>query len=237
MLGQNTRRFVVFLTALLGFYALAAWLLVLPETLVPAGVGLEKTTDSLCDSAAAKNPGDDEILFLPLADLPHHLVKALLRQEDRSFWVHHGVNWGLLFRALRKNVAAAEYRYGGGTITMQLTRELALGKRRNLLRKIREIAYALQLENRLSKSRILELYLNVVHWGPGIRGVGAASCYYFGTPATEVSPGQSTRLVRVLTSPPRLGPELHRQAAPERRAAGAAGSCLVAERFVGVWPE
>jgi len=230
--GQNSPRFVLLAGALLGVYALAAWLLVLPEIVVPPGIDLARTTDSLCDRGS---PGGDEILFLPLTDLPNHLVAALIEQEDRSFWVHHGINWGTFFRALRKDLAAGEYRYGAGTITMQLVRELWLGKRRNLVRKIREIAYALQLENRLPKNRILELYLNVVHWGPGVRGVGAASCYYFGIPATELSPNQVMRLVTVLTSPPRLGPELRRQAALEQDSAGA-GSCRAAKGVALAWP-
>jgi membrane peptidoglycan carboxypeptidase len=232
--GQSSLRFVLLVSALLGVYALAAWLFVLPE-IVPPAIDLGQTADSLCDSAAAAPLGGDEILYVAAADLPQHLVTALLEQEDRSFWVHHGVNWGTFFRALQKNLTAGEYRYGAGTITMQLVRELWLGKRRNLLRKAREIAYALQLENRLSKKQILELYLNVVHWGPGVRGVGAASCYYFGIPASEISPNQAMRLVTVLTSPPRLGPELRHQAALERNTLGA-GSCRAAEGVALAWP-
>ncbi len=214
MLGKTRSAFFVLVAALAGVYGLAAWLLVLPPISLPAGIDFQSAADPPCNSAAWL--GDNRILFVPISQMPPHLISALLYQEDRFFFRHHGVRWAPLFRALRKNVAAGQYRYGAGTITMQLMREIALSKERTLLRKMREIAYALQVENRFSKRRIAELYLNVVHWGPGVRGVGAASCYYFGIPATQLSSDQSARLVSVLTSPPRFGPELFRNAALER---------------------
>jgi monofunctional biosynthetic peptidoglycan transglycosylase len=134
-----------------------------------------------------------------------------LAQEDRLFYDHYGVNWELVLRALGRNIAAREVRYGASTLTMQLARELFLDKRRNLLRKLREMAYALQLERQLDKAQILELYLNVVDWGPGLRGIGAASCYYFGIPPAELSPDQSARLVALLPSPERLGEQLREE--------------------------
>ena len=214
MLGKTRSAFFILLGALAAVYALAAWLLILPPIALPPGVDVDPAADPPCGTTAWL--GDNRILFVPISDLPRHLIAALLVQEDRAFHWHRGVRWAPLFRAMRKNIAAGEYRYGAGTITMQLMREIALGKERTLLRKTREIAYALQTENRLSKRRIAELYLNVVHWGPGVRGVGAASCYYFGIPATQLTADQSARLVSVLTSPPRLGPELYRNAALER---------------------
>ena len=214
MFGQTRSLFLLLLALLSAAYGLAIWLLVLPRIDLPPGLDFENAADPPCRGAWL---GDDRIRFVPLSDLPSHLVLAVLRQEDRKFYHHRGVLWAPLLRALRKNVAAGQYRYGAGTLTMQLMRELGLGKQRTLLRKTREIAYALQAENRLSKDRILELYLNVVHWGPGVRGVGAASCHYFGISATQLSADQSARLVTVLTSPLRLGPELHRSAALERQ--------------------
>lgn len=152
-----------------------------------------------------------EVLFVPLAQIPSHVQRSVLAQEDRLFYVHSGINWELVLRALGRNIAAGEVRYGASTLTMQLARELFLDKERRLLRKLREMAYALQLERQLDKAQILELYLNVVHWGPGLRGIGAASCYYFGIPPAELSPEQSTRLVALLPSPERLGEGLRQE--------------------------
>ena len=152
-----------------------------------------------------------EVLFVPIEQMPSHIHRSVVAQEDRLFWVHHGVNWTLVWRALGRNIAAGEIRYGASTLTMQLARELFLDKQRRLLRKLREMAYALQLERQLDKLRILELYLNVVHWGPGLRGIGAASCYYFGIPPSELNPEQSRRLVALLPSPERLGESLRQE--------------------------
>jgi membrane peptidoglycan carboxypeptidase len=147
-------------------------------------------------------------VFVPIQRIPGHLIAALLEQEDGRFRRHHGVDWSQAMHALRKDLAAGAYRYGASTITMQLVRELFLGKQRTLFRKAREIAYALQAERRLGKDEILELYLNLVHWGPSVRGVGAASCYYYGVAPADLGAGQAAELVSVLTSPERLGPEL-----------------------------
>jgi len=152
-----------------------------------------------------------EVLFVPLAEIPSHLQGSVLAQEDRLFYVHSGINWDLVWRALGRNLAAGEIRYGASTLTMQLARELFLDKQRHLLRKLREMAYALQLERQLDKAQILELYLNVVHWGPGLRGIGAASCYYFGIPPAELNAEQSGRLVALLPSPERLGESLREE--------------------------
>jgi membrane peptidoglycan carboxypeptidase len=152
-----------------------------------------------------------EVLFVPLAQIPPHLQHSVVSQEDRLFFVHYGVNWELVWRALGRDITAGEIRYGASTLTMQLARELFLDKRRQLLRKLREMAYALQLERQLDKAQILELYLNVVDFGPGLRGIGAASCYYFGIPPAELSPEQSRRLVALLPSPERLGEHLREE--------------------------
>jgi len=152
-----------------------------------------------------------EVLFVPLAQIPPYLQRSVLAQEDRLFYVHAGINWELVWRALQRDIAMGEIRYGASTLTMQLARELFLDKQRQVLRKVREMAYALQLERRLDKPQILELYLNLVDWGPGLRGVGAASCYYFGIPPAELNPEQAGRLVALLPSPERLGEHLREE--------------------------
>lgn len=149
-----------------------------------------------------------EILFVPLEDIPAFLQLHILEQEDGHFFEHRGVEWSVLARALGRNLAAGRILYGGSTVTMQLARELFLDKRRTLARKLREIAYALQMERRLDKREILELYVNVVDWGPGLHGIGAASCFYYGLPPSSLSGEQAARLVSLLPSPKRRGAEL-----------------------------
>ncbi len=209
-------RFVVLAATAMAIYALAVWLFLLPPVRLPPEDPL--TTGKACPDPSSLDRLRERqvVLFVSLVEISPHVVDALLQQED-PFYHHHGVDWEQLARALALDLRAREYRYGAGTLTMQLVRELFLDKDRTVLRKLREIAYALQAERRLSKQEILELYLNVVHWGPGIRGVGVASCYYFGVPPAALSPEEAREIVSVLPNPERLGPALR-----ERRSTGGA---------------
>jgi membrane peptidoglycan carboxypeptidase len=194
-------------------YAVAASLFVVPPVAFAPSRPFGDLRAEECgdDQFLAEVRRQREVLFVPLAEIPSHVQRSVLAQEDRLFYVHNGINWDLVWRALGRNMAAGEIRYGASTLTMQLARELFLDKQRHLLRKLREMAYALQLERQLDKAQILELYLNVVHWGPGLRGIGAASCYYFGIPPAELNPEQSGRLVALLPSPERLGESLREE--------------------------
>jgi membrane peptidoglycan carboxypeptidase len=202
-------RFAALAAGAVAVYGLAAWLLLLPPLQLPPSIELARLPPGACRDGVFLDQVRSQrtILFVPLADVPTPLIDALHRQED-AFYHHRGVDWAQALRALGKDLAAGGYRYGASTLTMQLVRELWLDKQRVLWRKLREGAYALQAERRYSKAEILELYLNVVHWGPGIRGVGAASCHYFGVPPVDLDPEAAQRMVAVLPSPDRLGPDL-----------------------------
>ena len=202
-------RFAVLAAAAVAAYGAAAWFFLLPPLELPAWLELARLPPSACRDSAFLDQvrKENRILFVPLADVPASLIESLQRQED-AFYLHRGVDWVQAWRAFGKDLWAGEYRYGASTVTMQLVRELWLGKQRALLRKVRESAYALQAERRYSKAELLEMYLNVVHWGPGVRGVGAASCYYFGVPPANLDAEAAQRMVAVLPSPERLGPEL-----------------------------
>ena len=194
-------------------YAGAAYFLLLPPIPFTPRRALADLPPADCGSASflAEIRRESEILFVPLAQIPEQVQTRVLQQEDRSFYRHRGINWPILWRALVRDLAAGEVKFGASTLTMQLARELYLDKRRRVVRKLREMAYAVQLERRLSKEQILELYLNVVDWGPGLRGIGAASCYYFGVPPSALDAEQSARLVALLPSPERLGAILEQE--------------------------
>jgi len=149
-------------------------------------------------------------VFTPLAALPPAVSIAVVGLEDSRFWAHRGVDWQRLRAATARDLAAGRYRTGASTITMQLARTLLLSRERRVLRKAREITYALALERRWDKSRILETYLNEVDFGRGLRGIGPAACYYFGVPPTALTKRQAWELATILRSPDRLSAHVAR---------------------------
>jgi monofunctional biosynthetic peptidoglycan transglycosylase len=159
----------------------------------------------------------------PLGQLPPLLQRMVIIGEDSRFRTHHGIDPAEIGDALgldhgrgvRQTLAAAwshrDQLRGASTITQQLAKNLYLSPWRNPLRKVKEAVTALQLELELPKDRILELYLNVVEWGPGIWGADAASRAYFGVPPSclteEDAAGLAATLPHPLTSNPAFQPD------------------------------
>ncbi|MBI4979765.1 MAG: monofunctional biosynthetic peptidoglycan transglycosylase [Spirochaetes bacterium] len=136
-----------------------------------------------------------------------YLVNAILVAEDAGFWQHHGIDYDGIAHAIRENWKHRRYLYGGSTITQQLAKNLFLGTRKTMTRKIAEFLYAKALEEKLKKRRILELYLNSIEWGPGIYGCEAAARTYFATSAAELSAEQAIRLAAIIINPRRYAPD------------------------------
>ncbi len=122
-----------------------------------------------------------------LDEIPQHLINATIAKEDRRFWGHRGVDWYGIARALWVNLTEGDIRQGGSTLTQQLARNVFLSHQRTYARKIQEIILAQEMERRLSKERILELYLNQVYYGNGAYGVKAAAQVYFGKPLEKLT--------------------------------------------------
>ncbi len=134
-----------------------------------------------------------------------HIKKAVLAAEDQRFLTHKGFDLIELNEALKDMATGKGYR-GASTITMQVARTVFLWPSRTWIRKGLEAYYTVLLELFLSKKRILEVYLNTVDWGEGIRGVGAAAEAYFHVSAGRLSRGQAALLAAVLPSPHRWSP-------------------------------
>ena len=143
--------------------------------------------------------------FRTLDAVSPHLVHAVVTNEDGGFFVHRGVNTEAMKQALAENVKAGAYRRGAGTITMQLARNLYTGHARTLSRKGQEIVLAWILEHLagVSKRRLLEIYLNIIQWGPGIHGADEAARFYFDRDAHDLTLDQSLVLATVIPSPSR----------------------------------
>jgi len=145
------------------------------------------------------------------------MQRAVVVAEDARFWEHNGVDWGAIRSAALHDWDRGRISHGGSTITQQLAKNLYLSPARTPLRKLRELAIARRLEGELSKRRILELYLNVVEFGPRTYGAEAASRRYFGRPAAALSPSEAATLVAMIPSPRIYDPIRHPQRV-ERRA-------------------
>lgn len=138
--------------------------------------------------------------WVPMSDISPWMPLAVVASEDQRFPEH----WGVDFKAIGQ--ALSEYRAGEGlrgasTITQQTVKNLFLWNDRSFVRKAIEAGLALTLDLLWPKERILEVYLNIVEFGPGIYGVEAASQAYFGVPARQLSAWQSARLAAVLPNP------------------------------------
>lgn len=144
--------------------------------------------------------------WVPWESISPHLKRAVVAAEDLEFFSHHGFSTSELRAALREAWEEREAPRGASTITQQLAKNLWLSPSRSPLRKLREAVLTWQLERDLSKRRILELYLNVVEFGPGIYGARAAAEHYFGKPASQLGEHESAQLAAGLPRPSRWHP-------------------------------
>ncbi len=134
--------------------------------------------------------------WVPLEDISTDLVKAVISSEDNFYCRHHGVDWG----AVREVIESGSPR-GASTIAMQTARNLFLWRSGGWVRKALEVPIALYANLVLGKRRLMEIYLNIAEWGPGIFGIEAAAQYHFGVAAADLSPAQSRLLVITLPNP------------------------------------
>lgn len=134
------------------------------------------------------------------------LKRAVLVAEDAAFWQHDGVDYDELQKSLELDWARGQLLRGASTITQQLAKNLYLSPSRNPVRKLRELIVARRMEVALTKTRILELYLNVIEWGDGIYGIDAAARTYFGVPASALDASQSALLAGAIINPRVLNP-------------------------------
>jgi hypothetical protein len=151
--------------------------------------------------------------FRPLDRIRPYLKDGVVTNEDGGFWRHRGFNTEAIGLAVAADLRAGAYKRGAGTITMQLARNLWLGHRRTLARKAQEVALAWLLEHEtgLSKERLLEIYLNIIEWGPQVHGADEAAHYYFNEDAAQLSLPEALFLTIVVPSPAkwrwRFGPD------------------------------
>ena len=158
-------------------------------------------------------------VFVELFNIPIHMQNAVIASEDRRFYEHWGLSLRSVARATGINILSLSYRQGFSTLTQQLARNLykTIGFEDSILRKIKEVITAVQIERTYTKDEILEMYLNTVHFGHGTYGVEAATKRFFGKESKDLSVDESALLVGLLPSPASYSPVRHPERARKRR--------------------
>jgi monofunctional biosynthetic peptidoglycan transglycosylase len=139
--------------------------------------------------------------FVPVAELPEHVIRAVTSAEDAGFFGHPGFELEEVKNAIAQGVRRGRLVRGGSTISQQVAKNLFLDGERTFARKVREAVATVGLEATLPKRRILEIYLNIAEWGPGVWGIGPAARHWFGKDARALTPKEAAFLASVIPNP------------------------------------
>jgi len=158
------------------------------------------------DNGRAQRPvlvGSGNVNYTPISQISPYLRKAVLTSEDPSFFSHRGFITEAFRQSLIKNIKTKKFSRGGSTISMQLVKNVFLTREKTLSRKLEEILLVYILENNriAGKERMLEVYFNVIEWGPNIYGIGEASRYYFDKSPASLTLDECVFLASIIPSP------------------------------------
>ena len=193
------------LFALLGFYGLVVLSLIYLRFLPPltTGVQIQRRVEAL----VTRQEYDKRSAFRPLDELSDNLERAVVAAEDTRFYDHWGIDLEQLQAAREEAERRGEPPRGASTITQQLVKNLYFTTHRSYVRKGLELTITPLAELVLGKERIIELYLNVIEWGPGVYGAEAATQYHYGVDADELSRDRAARLAAIIPAPRSRNPD------------------------------
>ncbi|WP_100332126.1 transglycosylase domain-containing protein [Bacillus xiapuensis] len=149
--------------------------------------------------------------------IPPFLKEVFLQSEDKHFYEHSGVDAAAVMRAVLANAKSDKIEQGASTITQQLARNIYLSHERTLVRKLSEVLYAYQLEKRLSKDEILNLYLNTIYFNNNVYGVEAAARFYFQKPVNKLSKAEMAFIATIPNNPNLYDPTRNFENAKKRQ--------------------
>lgn len=138
--------------------------------------------------------------------IPRHVKRAAVVGEDAHFYSHFGIDTEAIVDAMDRNLSAKRWKYGASTISQQTVKNLFFSPKRSLFRKWHEMLLTFGMESKLSKDRILVIYLNIAEFGEGIYGIEAAAQHYFGVPASSLNERQAAELIATLPAPKKDNP-------------------------------
>jgi penicillin-binding protein 1A len=225
---DRSRRTVTYLLLALGFLlglALGSWTRVCAGRACPSIAILDEYRPQMASKVYAMDDrlitelGYERRTVIPLQEMPPYLRQAFIAIEDKHFYHHHGIDYTRVFGATWANLIARRFVQGFSTITMQLARNVfqdRITREKTLVRKLREVRVALELEKTYSKDRILELYLNQIDLH-GAFGVESAAQRYFGKSARDLSIPEAATLAALPKAPGRYNPRRYPARAVQRR--------------------
>jgi monofunctional glycosyltransferase len=181
--------------AVTALYLFWIWALILLKWINPPTTGVQ--AQRRIESFFTKGRYEKHQRFVPLNRIAPALQHAAISAEDGRFYQHHGIDW----EAVRKVAESGRLNRGVSTITQQLVKNLFFTTHRNPVRKIFEYTLAPMADTILGKRRVLELYLNVIEWGPGVFGAEAAAEYHYRRKAEQLHRDQAARLAACLPAP------------------------------------
>lgn len=188
-----------FLLLVLGFYLLCLLGLVYLRFLPPlvTTVQLQRQVEAIFGAGKYRR----QYSYVPRERIAPDLRRAVVAAEDTRFYQHRGFDWEEFRKARSEAERRGEQPRGASTITQQLVKNLFLTTHRSVVRKGVEYSLTPLAELLLPKERILELYLNVIEWGPGVFGAEAAAQHHYSVPATRLTRQQATRLAAIVPAP------------------------------------
>ena len=145
-------------------------------------------------------------IYVSYQELPEHVKAAFVTIEDKRFYEHRGVDWYRTVGAAANYLLGFSKSFGASTVTQQLVKNLTGNNEQTLRRKLQEILYAIDLEKKMDKSQILELYLNVIHFAEQCDGIGAAAEHYFSKSVSALSVSEGATLAAIINNPSYYNP-------------------------------
>ncbi len=194
------RSLVLWIVALaVGFYVLCGIALISVKWINPPTTMVQ--IQRRIEATIHHQPYHKHYAFVPLSRISKDLQHAVLASEDERFYQHHGIDWTEVHKVVDKDLDSGKVGRGASTLTQQLVKNLFLTTSRSFVRKAIEFTIAPAADFILGKRRELELYLNVIEWGPGVYGAEAAAGYYYHVPAERLGREESARLAAIIPSP------------------------------------
>ena len=144
-------------------------------------------------------PGNSN--WIPTSRIPAEMKWAVILAEDANFYKHEGIDVKAIKAAIKYDLEKKSLKRGASTITQQTAKNLFLSREKTVTRKLKELYLAWRMEQELTKGRIIEFYLNVVELGPMVYGIGHGARYYFGKPASALTPRECAFLAAMLPGP------------------------------------